>query len=360
MKILELLSETLKKVNGRWALVSKNTGRVLRYYKRKGKPSDSWVSKTEKQIQYFKHLKENLITSPRAYEVAKGNKIQMIVVMSPHKFLGLTTDSKDRDIIIKNSQSVDFYNQLMDKGEILVMPFLDIDLKTCTIVGHEGRHRAAALIKMGVDEMTVGIKMRPSEKEVQKYKYTRNNSEYSLNSSDFPPVVKGQYAGTTVLKKTDFKIIKDGWDKIIGESKINEAFYYGYRFKEENARNFGKYLEIFKNPTVQEMRTLKLHERSIPGFVDASTGDFYAFTPEFLHFNVLQTRKIDFDFIPVRLFVGRGEIGVMVTDSVKHNNKWSDSPKVAQIIKNSYLSKLYKNIVVSYYNEDIVGNWEEL
>jgi hypothetical protein len=305
-------------------------------------------------------LKEQLVVSKRAYEVARGNKIQMIVEMSPHKFLTLTADAQQRDSIVQRAQSVDFYNDLMNKGEILVMPFLVIDLKNATIVGHEGRHRAAALIKMGSDVMTVGIKMIPSEKEVQKYRYTRQNSEYSLNSSDFPPVVKGQYAGTTTLKKTDFKVIRDGWDKVVGDSELNEAFYYGYRFKEENARNFGKYLEIFKNPTVQEMRTLKMGDRSVPGFVDVDTGDFYAFSPEFLHFNVLQTKKIPSNFIPVRLFVGKGEIIVMVTDSIKFNKKYSDSPEVADIIKNSYLKNLYKNISVEYYNQDIVGDWEKL
>ena len=45
----------LKQVNGRWALVSKNTQRPLAYYKGEGKPSQEWVSKQERRIQYFKH-----------------------------------------------------------------------------------------------------------------------------------------------------------------------------------------------------------------------------------------------------------------------------------------------------------------
>lgn len=45
----------LKKVDGKWALVSKKTLRPLAYYKGEGKPSDEWVSKQERRIQFFKH-----------------------------------------------------------------------------------------------------------------------------------------------------------------------------------------------------------------------------------------------------------------------------------------------------------------
>jgi len=47
--------ETLQQVDGKWALVSKKTGRPLAYYKGEGKPSDEWVADQERRIQYFKH-----------------------------------------------------------------------------------------------------------------------------------------------------------------------------------------------------------------------------------------------------------------------------------------------------------------
>lgn len=49
------LDEVLKHVNGKWALVSKKTGKPLRYYKGEGKPSEDWVNKQEKSVQYWKH-----------------------------------------------------------------------------------------------------------------------------------------------------------------------------------------------------------------------------------------------------------------------------------------------------------------
>lgn len=54
-KYFEDITETLQQVDGKWALVSKKTGRPLAYYKGEGKPSDEWVADQERRIQYFKH-----------------------------------------------------------------------------------------------------------------------------------------------------------------------------------------------------------------------------------------------------------------------------------------------------------------
>lgn len=51
------LVEVLKQVDGKWALVSKKTGKPLAYYKGEDKPSDDWVAKQEKRIQYFKSMR---------------------------------------------------------------------------------------------------------------------------------------------------------------------------------------------------------------------------------------------------------------------------------------------------------------
>ena len=51
----EEIEETLKMVDGKWAIVSKKTGRPLVYYKGEGKPSDEWFRDQERRIQYFKH-----------------------------------------------------------------------------------------------------------------------------------------------------------------------------------------------------------------------------------------------------------------------------------------------------------------
>lgn len=56
MKQYELINETLKRVNGKWALVSKtNPDKVLQYYQGPGdkKPSDEWVNNVERRIHSF-------------------------------------------------------------------------------------------------------------------------------------------------------------------------------------------------------------------------------------------------------------------------------------------------------------------
>lgn len=60
-KTTQPLTETLKKVNGRWALVSRKTERPLAYYKGSGKPSADWVHNQERRVQYFKHRKAEAV-----------------------------------------------------------------------------------------------------------------------------------------------------------------------------------------------------------------------------------------------------------------------------------------------------------
>jgi hypothetical protein len=51
----QVLNEVLRQVDGKWALVSPDTGKPLRYYKGEGKPSQEWVDDQERQINYFKN-----------------------------------------------------------------------------------------------------------------------------------------------------------------------------------------------------------------------------------------------------------------------------------------------------------------
>lgn len=51
----ERVDERLARVKGRWALVSKKTGKPLQYYRGSGRPSKEWVQKVERRVQYFKH-----------------------------------------------------------------------------------------------------------------------------------------------------------------------------------------------------------------------------------------------------------------------------------------------------------------
>ena len=56
IRFKEFINEVLKKVDGRWALVSKVNGRPLQYWGHK--PSGDEVNKVERRIQYFKHMRK--------------------------------------------------------------------------------------------------------------------------------------------------------------------------------------------------------------------------------------------------------------------------------------------------------------
>ena len=65
--IEENLEETLKKVKGEWALVSrKNPKKVLQYYHGSGHPSKDWVSKVERRVHSFESIMED-DAKPRVY-----------------------------------------------------------------------------------------------------------------------------------------------------------------------------------------------------------------------------------------------------------------------------------------------------
>jgi len=64
----ENLEETLKKVKGKWALVSrKNLKKVLQYYHGDGHPSKDWVSKVERRVHSFESIMEDESVKPRVY-----------------------------------------------------------------------------------------------------------------------------------------------------------------------------------------------------------------------------------------------------------------------------------------------------
>ena len=53
LRFKQFISETVKKVNGKWALCSKTSGKVLKYWD--AKPSKEQVDKEERRVQYFKN-----------------------------------------------------------------------------------------------------------------------------------------------------------------------------------------------------------------------------------------------------------------------------------------------------------------
>jgi len=144
--------------------------------------------------------------SQKHVKQAGYNKNQMVVIMDPNEFLKMTTKT-DEDIedIKQNARSLLFYNrEAKPGGDILIMPFLNIEVELHSngqarigrIKGHEGRHRAAALIAKGGREFPVSIKLDPKEGVLPKANRSPNKYDdpiYSMSSIDLPQVVRAQY-----------------------------------------------------------------------------------------------------------------------------------------------------------------------
>lgn len=91
----------LKQVNGKWALVSKKTQRPLAYYRGEGKPSDEWVTKQERRIQFFKHgFSESL------FEAAYAGNIGIMELIKFHKSAN-EQQKKKLESHIKNKNNKD-------------------------------------------------------------------------------------------------------------------------------------------------------------------------------------------------------------------------------------------------------------
>lgn len=130
-------------------------------------------------------------------------KAIIIVTMPPELFIKLTTQSHNIEQIRDRTKSKEFYQDLMDKEEIGIPPFLSIK-DNGQIVSHEGRARALAAMDAGDKEFQVGILLHPS---------TRNAS-----LKDIPPTWIGQFD-----KKVKFGFDQGNVNSIYGPVKVVDS-----------------------------------------------------------------------------------------------------------------------------------------
>lgn len=182
--------------------------------------------------QYVVEVTGVLRVSDRMHGNAIGCKSQCLVEINPKDFLGLTTTGPDQlDQIINDALPLHRYNQWSkiddnpEYGQFLsnirgekqygttVMPFLQINLSfedgryTGSVCAHEGRHRAAALLKKG-GKMVCAIALRPDATVNEQFPGVYDPT-YSLTSEHIPAVLYGQYPGSKLAVTTTWKILKD-------------------------------------------------------------------------------------------------------------------------------------------------------
>lgn len=151
-----------------------------------------------KTLEQF--LSESLLTNREQEERAVSNKMHALVHMHPRKFLELTTHDDQHASEIKGAaQSLHSYNEFTRNKRIQVAPFLHVS-HTGKVIGHEGRHRAAALLNAGHEVMPVYLHHHgdpSSDKPHRDYKF-----------GDFPEKIVGQRRGTA-SKSHDMRLVRD-------------------------------------------------------------------------------------------------------------------------------------------------------
>jgi hypothetical protein len=128
---------------------------------------------------------DGLLVTPQQVKAAKDNKAAAIVAMPAQDFLALTTYAHHRAEGLVNFKRralpLDEYNRYSREGETIIMPNLLIDRTTGRVRGHEGRHRAIALIAAEGPEATLPVALRVTE------------SEWPPVARSIPKVLRGQF-----------------------------------------------------------------------------------------------------------------------------------------------------------------------
>lgn len=151
----------------------------------------------------------DLKITDKMLSTAKSNKCVGWIYLDPVQFLSLTvTDHNVFDWIEKelpHTKTVDDYNSYDTQ-----MPWLDVDVHTGKVVGHEGRHRAAACVKSKVKRLPVAICLRENGYPVyyrQPYIDDRQNpkqlKKVFVTKSDVPKVLIGQFVHRSLLIDTN-------------------------------------------------------------------------------------------------------------------------------------------------------------
>ena len=175
-----------------------------------------------KKIDETRHLAHGafdtkLTVTDEMIRQARGNKFSFIATINPREFLKLTTSGNmPPDYFKEQCKTLDQYNQWAHEGESIIMPALWI--KKEKVVGHEGRHRAAALICAGHDKMPVAVRLYPQDEHEEKYGYWE--APYEMKYEDMERAIHGEY-GSGIVMRSAFKPVIDGWNNL--QSNVTEA-----------------------------------------------------------------------------------------------------------------------------------------
>lgn len=137
---------------------------------------------------------------------------------------------------------------------------------------------------------------------------------------------------------------------------INEVFVYSF---ETHFGGRDAYVEVFKNPSPREMAECKPHHE-VGAILTAK--DIYVWDREkAYHKNAMDQLKLHRD-LPLLLIpdnTNPNRFDILITDASK-GTKWNHNPNTANFIRNHPFFKNKQIDHIMYWDEDVVGDWEEL
>lgn len=174
--------------------------------------------------------KRQLRTTPAMMDRAISSKGQVLVEMDPMEFLKLTLPAEYIGSFLKDAKPLYVYNRYAKIGQNpelgkklaartgdpndrygnTLFPFLNIKISqdgSAKVTGHEGRHRAAALINQKVKQMPVLLILRLDYHPDWNIGY--DNADYHLTWKRLPDVIYGQRGTSHRAFKTDWKVLQD-------------------------------------------------------------------------------------------------------------------------------------------------------
>jgi len=163
-----------------------------------------------------------LTLTPTHQRQARGNKFNILVEMTPMEFLRLTTvDDAQIAEIIDTAKPLSTYNAAAAAETNIIPCFLTLDIASgkAKVTGHEGRHRAGALLNAGEDGVGQPVYLRiqdahpgQAEKMLEKLPGGRDrwlwDTTYLWGWDELPEMLVGQFRSTVKVPKSRLKVIE--------------------------------------------------------------------------------------------------------------------------------------------------------
>ena len=160
-----------------------------------------------------------LKTTPEMLRQGEANKmVGWLPDFHPLDFLRLTCPEPNVFRWIEqesagHTKSLDEYNHYASIGKSIHMPWLDVDVHTGKVIGHEGRHRAIAVHLANERKMAVGICLREKGYPVYYWEDTSGHPwvKTYVSKINVPPVFVGQFVHREI--PVDVSHLNEFWAK---------------------------------------------------------------------------------------------------------------------------------------------------